>query len=50
MDGSSGLVEAMETYGMEEGLINTESEETEMKVNSINIRVKPAWKWLLNIN
>ena len=43
----NGLLEAIEMYGLSEGLILTESEEDEISVNNSRVQVKPVWKWLL---
>jgi uncharacterized protein len=42
-----GLIEALETYGMNEGMILTEDEEFEMDADGHSIFVKPVWKWML---
>jgi hypothetical protein len=42
-----GLIEAMQTYNLKEGLILTESEEDTIESKGFKIRVKPVWKWLL---
>lgn len=46
-----GLVEAMQTYQLNEGIILTMDEEGfeehELENHKMNIRIIPAWKWLL---
>jgi predicted AAA+ superfamily ATPase len=43
-----GLLEAMKTYGLETGIIITENDQEELKVQEYQIKVVPIWKWLLN--
>lgn len=42
-----GLIDAMKTYKLKEGLILTLDEESEMNIDGFNIKVLPVWKWLL---
>jgi len=42
-----GLLEAMNDYKLQSGLIITDDEEAEMMVNNKKITILPAWKWLL---
>lgn len=42
-----GLVEAMEKFGLKEGIILTYDEEDEFKINKKRVIVKPLWKWVL---
>ena len=42
-----GLIEAMKTYDLKEGLILTDDEENEFSQDGFKIIVKPIWKWLL---
>ncbi|MFW3147318.1 MAG: ATP-binding protein, partial [Thermoplasmatota archaeon] len=42
-----GLVEALGSYGLENGLILTYDEEGSMEVGGKRIDIKPVWKWLL---
>jgi len=42
-----GLMEAMEMFKLEEGLILTYKQEDKFKVNNKKIIIKPVWKWLL---
>jgi uncharacterized protein len=44
-----GLTEAMETYGLNDGMILTEYEEYEIASKGHRIIIKPVWKWLLDI-
>ena len=41
------LLEAMDTYRMDSGLILTEAEEFEENIQGKKVVVKPIWKWLL---
>lgn len=43
----SGLMEAMKTYSLTEGLILTNDTEEEIKTNNTTIKIVPVWKWLL---
>jgi uncharacterized protein len=43
-----GLFEAMETYGLKEGFIITENEQTTLDVKKFKINIIPIWKWLLD--
>ena len=43
----SGLLEAMETYGLKEGLILTTDQEETKTMGNKKIRIMPIWKWLL---
>lgn len=43
----AGLLDAVNIYGLEEGLILTESMEREFEVEGVRVRVKPVWKWML---
>jgi hypothetical protein len=42
-----GLMEALKTYGLQEGLILTENEYDTFECEGIRISVMPIWKWLL---
>jgi predicted AAA+ superfamily ATPase len=42
-----GLIEALETYGLNKGMILTEDEEYTIEYESRRIIVQPVWKWLL---
>jgi len=42
-----GLVEAMEKFDLKEGLILTESQEDEIKINRKRIKVMQAFKWMM---
>ena len=44
-----GLVEAMSSYGLNEGLILTEAEEDTLEVDSYRVKILPIWKWLLDL-
>ncbi|MBI5346194.1 MAG: ATP-binding protein [Chlamydiae bacterium] len=44
-----GLIEAMETYGLQEGFIITENEQSTLKVAKFQIKIIPIWKWLLDL-
>jgi uncharacterized protein len=43
----SGLLEALEAYGLDRGLILTEGEEFEEIIQDKKIIVRPIWKWLM---
>ena len=43
-----GLIDAMSTYGLQEGFIITENEERTIKTKGFLIKIIPIWKWLLN--
>ncbi|MDG6243674.1 MAG: ATP-binding protein [Methanolobus sp.] len=43
----SGLLEAMDAYGLKEGLILTEDTERLIDADGRKIVAKPVWKWLL---
>ena len=45
----SGLIEAMSTYKLQEGLILTENEQETIKVDGVLITIMPIWKWLLSL-
>jgi len=42
-----GLIEAMKFFGEKEGLILTNDQEDQMKIQNRKITIKPVWKWLL---
>ena len=42
-----GLYDAMDQYGLNEGLILTYSQEEEKEYKGKKIIIKPVWKWLL---
>ena len=44
----SGLMEAMEKFKLEEGLILTYDQEEELKIKDKKIKIIPVWKWLLS--
>ena len=41
-----GLVEAMEKFGLPEGIILTHDQEDELEISGKTIRVFPTWRWL----
>ncbi len=43
-----GLVAAMETFSLNEGLILTDDTEDEIEVDDKKIIVRPVWRWLLD--
>ncbi len=45
----SGLLEAMNTYRLQEGWIITENDEEIIIMGDLQIKVIPIWKWLLNL-
>ncbi|HVX01424.1 MAG TPA: ATP-binding protein, partial [Candidatus Babeliaceae bacterium] len=44
-----GLMEAMEAYGLQEGLIITENEQNVLEIENFQIKVVPLWRWLLDL-
>ena len=42
-----GLMDAMTTYKLQEGIIITLDQEENLKLKNKKIKVIPAWKWLL---
>ena len=42
------MLEAMKKFSLNEGLILTFDREDEIKIENKEIKIKPAWKWLLN--
>jgi predicted AAA+ superfamily ATPase len=44
---TDGLMEALEAYSLEKGLILTLDTEKQVKINNKTIDVIPVWKWLL---
>ena len=43
-----GLINAMESYNLKEGLIITENEQYTLEVKTFHIKVIPIWKFLLD--
>jgi len=43
----SGLLNALKTFDLKEGLILTNDQESTMKIDEKILTVKPVWKWLL---
>ena len=43
----TGLLEALDTHNLKEGIICTENEEFTMELDNKIIKVMPVWKWLL---
>ena len=44
-----GLVEALTSYNLNEGLILTYEDEDELTIKNFKIKVMPTWKWLLKL-
>lgn len=44
-----GLIEAMDKFRLKAGLVLTENQEGERKINEKIVKIVPAWKWLLNL-
>jgi len=42
-----GLTEVFNTYKLNEGIILTADQESELKINNKTIKIIPLWKWLL---
>ncbi|MCK9271597.1 MAG: ATP-binding protein [Bacteroidales bacterium] len=42
-----GLLEAIKTYNLNDGLILTEDEDFETEADGFKINVQPVWKWFL---
>lgn len=43
----AGLIAAMEEFNLKTGLVITQNQEEERKINGKLIKIIPAWKWLL---
>lgn len=43
-----GLLEAMQAYNLQQGLILTLDTSAEYQLHNLHIIVKPVWEWLLN--
>lgn len=43
----TGLIEAMQTYDLKQGLILTDDQEDEFLIDNLKIVIQPIWKWLL---
>ncbi len=46
----NGLLKAMEKYHLSNGLIITNLQEEELRINHKKVKIVPAWKWLLEKN
>ncbi len=46
----TGLLDALNTYDLQEGIILTEDEEDEMMIMGKKVKILPTWKWLLNLD
>lgn len=44
----NGLIEAMDKYNLKSGIIITNKQYDEIKINSKKISIIPAWQWLLS--
>lgn len=44
-----GLIEALKTYQLKEGLILTENENESFEIEGFRIQVQPLWGWLLGL-
>lgn len=44
-----GLIEAMDAYNLQEGVILTENEQETLSIDKYKIKIIPIWKWLLNL-
>ena len=45
-----GLLEAIEKFGLKEGLILTFDQEDKFEIEGKRIIAKPVWKWMLESN
>lgn len=45
----AGLIEAMDTYGLKEGIIITENKQNTIRAETFQIKIVPIWKWLLDL-
>lgn len=45
-----GLIEAMKSYGLQEGLIITQNEQETLEIENLQINIIPIWKWLLDLS
>lgn len=43
-----GLIEALNEYNLKEGLIITEDQYEDLKIDEFKIKIRPLWFWLLN--
>ena len=43
----NGLISALESFKLKDGIIITENEEKEEKINKKNVKFIPLWKWFL---
>ena len=41
-----GLLEALDKFGLKEGLIVTNNQDDEINIGEMKISVKAAWKWM----
>lgn len=44
-----GLLEAMQSYDLKEGLILTENDQDNLQIKKFQIKILPIWKWLLDL-
>jgi predicted AAA+ superfamily ATPase len=42
-----GLLEAMETYGLQSGWILTENDRQDLKLEGYTLHIRPIWEWLI---
>ncbi|MFQ5674274.1 MAG: ATP-binding protein [bacterium] len=43
----NGLLEAMNRFNLDSGLILTEAQEETLEINGKMVQIKPAWKWMI---
>ena len=43
----NGLISALESFKLKDGIIITENEEKEEKINKKKVKFIPLWKWFL---
>ena len=46
---TEGLIEAMKSHNLQEGIILTENEQSAFTVENLQVKVIPIWKWLLDL-
>lgn len=44
----NGLIDALSSYNLKQGIILTENDEENLSINGYDIIIKPVWKWMLD--